>query len=150
VPEFGVAAHGPEPAAVTTDRSAPPPFSAHDAGSDPCYLFGYPEISLYDAQGRLLPLDYHWGGDQEVTSAPPERVDLAPGGAAYVLINKYRCDLGTLDGAKTLQLIPLGDTSPLILDMQGLMGEDYCVPGADGSTLSISPVEPTDQATLSG
>jgi hypothetical protein len=56
-----------------------------------------------------------------------------------------------LDAAQTLQLIPPDDTTPLSLNLQGLMSEDYCVPGEDaGLTLSISPVERTVQATLSG
>jgi hypothetical protein len=121
-----------------------------NVGTEACYLFGYPGIGVYDASNRLLPLDYHWGGDQEVTDAAPTRVGLAPGGTAYVLVNKYRCDLGIGDAGITLQLIPPDDTKSLVLNIQNLMSEDYCVPGADGSTLSISPIEPTVQATLSG
>jgi len=120
-------------------------------GSTACFLFGYPGISLYDAQGQLLPLTYQWGGDQEVTSAPPSRVGLAPGGTAYVLINKYRCDLGEVESATTHTLIPPDDTSALTLNMRDAsVSESTCVPGADGVTLAISPVEPSIQATLSG
>jgi hypothetical protein len=119
-------------------------------GSTACYMVGYPGISLYDVQGRLLPLTYQWAGDQMVTSGPPSRVGLAPGGTAYVLINKYRCDLGDLDVAATLRLIPPDDTSPLTLNLQGLGSEESCVPGADGVTLAISPVEASVQATLQG
>ena len=119
-------------------------------GSTACYLFGYPGISLYDTQGHLLPLTYQWAGDQMVTSAPPSRVGLVPGGIAYVLINKYRCDLGDLDVAATLSFTPPDDISPLTLNLQGLGSEESCVPGADGVTLAISPVEASVQATLQG
>lgn len=115
-----------------------------------CYLFGYPGVTLYDENGKLLPFTYRWAGDQEVTSAPPLRVGLSPGGTAYVLINKYRCDFGTVDTAATLQLIPPDDSTALSLNIQDQMSENFCVPGGGGFSLAISPVEPSVQATLSG
>jgi hypothetical protein len=113
----------------------------------PCYLSGYPGISLYDSLGNLLPLAYVRHGDQVVTSDSPERVDLGSGIAAYIMINKYRCDSGTKQEAASLRLIPPNDTSFLTLSLNALMELGYCGPGDPGSTLEISPVEPTASAT---
>jgi hypothetical protein len=120
-------------------------------GSSACYLLGYPGIALYNAQDQLLPITYRWAGDQEVTSAPPVRVGLAPGGTAYVLISKYRCDVGSEDPATTLSLTPPDEASALSLNIRGLMSEDYCEAPAQiaGTTLEISPVEPSADATFS-
>jgi len=112
-----------------------------------CYMSGYPGVTLYDASGAELPLKYYWQGDQVVTHSPPQRVDLASGISAYVMINKYRCDLQTASEATTLRLIPPNDISPLQLSLAGLRELGYCGPGDPGSTLEISPVEPTIGAT---
>ncbi len=117
-----------------------------NAGSGACYLFGYPGISLYDAADHLLPLSYEWHGDQMVTGSAPQRVAVAPGVEAFVLINKYRCDLGDKATAVTLRLIPPDDTTSMTLSVQSDLG--YCGPGDPGSTLEISPVEPTASATM--
>ena len=122
-------------------------------GQAPCYLFGYPGVTLYDSQGRVLPLAYKRGGDQVVTSSPPQRVDLAPGATGFVMINKNHC---VNDGAvaTTLRLIPPDDTVSITLDVAGLRdlpagARDfaYCGPGDPGSTVAISPVAPTGSAT---
>lgn len=118
-----------------------------DVGSDACYMFGYPGVTLYDVDNHALPLSYQWHGDQMVTGAAPQRVGIAPRGAAFVLINKYRCDLGDKATAVTLRLIPPDDTTSMTLDIQGLIDLSYCGPGDPGSTLEISPVEPTASAT---
>jgi hypothetical protein len=110
-------------------------------------MYGYPGISLYDNQGHLLPLNYYWGGDQMVTASPPERVGLAVGGTAYVMLNKNACEYGPEDVAATLQLVPPDDTSALGLAVATPIAA--CEPG-EASTLAISPVEPSVQATYSG
>jgi hypothetical protein len=115
-----------------------------------CHLIGYPGVSLYDSANQLLPLTYRRGGDQLVTSATPQNVNLPGGSRAYVLVNQYRCDLGPKDTASVLRLIPPNTTGTLDLDL----GQDqvpnlaYCGTGDPGSVLDISPVEPTAQATL--
>lgn len=119
-----------------------------NVGHLPCYLFGYPGITLYNSQNQILPLVYQREGDQVVTSSPPQRVNLASGSTAFVAVNKYRCDLGDKSVAEVLQLIPPGDTSSMTLNIAGLRDLAYCGPGDPGSTLEISPVEPTAAATF--
>jgi len=120
-------------------------------GGAACYLFGYPGISLYDAQGKLLPLSYKWQGDQEVTSAPPQQVNLAPGATAYVLINEAKAGVCLGPGsmlATTLRFIPPDTTSSFTLNLQGARNMYSCPTANSGmlNTLAISPVESTGGA----
>ena len=110
-------------------------------------LSGYPGVAFYDARDVLLPLSYQRHGDQVVTAPVPEQVGVASGNAVFVMINKYRCDLGDKATAATLRLIPPDDTTSMTLSIQGLRDLSYCGPGDPGSTLEISPVEPTASAT---
>jgi hypothetical protein len=112
-------------------------------------MSGFPGVTLYDAGGAELPLTYDWHGDQVVTHAPPRRVDLGSGISAYVMVNKYRCDRQTVSEATTLRLIPPNDISSLPLNLAGLRELGYCGLGDPGSTLEISPIEPTEAATRS-
>jgi hypothetical protein len=114
-----------------------------------CFLYGYPGVSLLDSSGRLLPLNYRWSGDQMITSNKPTHVDVRPRSAAYVTINKYRCDLGNVAHATLLRVIPPDDTNRLELELPAdSRSLDYCGTGDPGSDLHISPVEPTFPATL--
>jgi len=118
-------------------------------GAAACYLFGYPGISLYDSRGTLLPLTYQRKGDQEVTSAPPQRVSLAAGSTAYVLINESAASVcfGQML-ATTLRIIPPNTTSSFTLDLQGARNMYACSGSTPaGDLLAISPVEPTASAT---
>ena len=117
-----------------------------NGSSSACFLEGYPRITLDDAGQTVLPFSYEHGGYQ--TAGPgPQRVALAPGATAYVMINKYRCDLGDEGTAATLGLIPPDGTSTLTVTIAGLRDFSYCGPGDPGSTVDISPVEPTAAAT---
>lgn len=112
-----------------------------------CYLLGYPGVSLLDGANRPLPFDYKQSGDQVVTSQTPRRIDLASAGVAYVTINKYRCDLGDKGSAQALQLNLPEDSSALAVTLvDSSLG--YCGPGDPGTTVSISPFEPTLSETL--
>lgn len=111
-----------------------------------CHLFGYPGISLIDANGRILPLQYVWGGDQMVTSSPPVMVEIAPGASAYIVTNKYRCDTSDYMHAVRARLIPPDDTAFLQVSIVNNVSMDYCGQGDPGSILHISPVEPSFQA----
>jgi hypothetical protein len=113
-----------------------------------CFLEGYPALTLDDTGQAPLPFSYDHAGYQ-TTGPTPQRVALAPQGTAYVMINKYRCDLGDRDTATTLGLIPPGGTTSLTLSLTGLRDFSYCGPGDPGSTVDISPVEPTAAATTS-
>lgn len=111
-----------------------------------CHLFGYPGISLIDANGRILPLQYVWGGDQMVTSSPPVLVEIAPAASAYIVTNKYRCDTSDYMQAVTARVIPPDDTASLQVSIVNNVAMDYCGQGDPGSILHISPVEPSFQA----
>lgn len=113
-----------------------------------CSLFGYPSIRLLDAEGHELPFTYRQSGDQVVTSRPPLRVTLAPGGVAYVTINKCRCDLGDRGTATTVALVLPGDTSALTMTVPPSLDLGYCGPGDPGSTVSVSPFGASLQDTL--
>jgi Protein of unknown function (DUF4232) len=113
-----------------------------------CFLEGYPAMTLDDTGQAPLPFSYDHAGYQ-TTGPTPQRVALAPQGTAYVMINKYRCDLGDRDTATTLGLVPPGGTTSLTLSITGLRDFSYCGPGDPGSTVDISPVEPTAAATTS-
>jgi len=120
-----------------------------DVGADACFLFGYPGISLYGAGDVLLPLSSEWHGDQVVTASAPGRVAIAPGGAAYVMVNKDTCALGDASRAVTLRLIPPDATTALAVNIGGLRDLSSCA-GDFPSTLDISPVEPTASLSESG
>ena len=56
-----------------------------------CLLSGYPSLKFRDRAGAI-PFLIRRGGDQMVTSRPPARVLVRAGRAAFVVLNKYRCD----------------------------------------------------------
>lgn len=113
-----------------------------------CHLFGYPGVSFVDPSGRILPFRYVWGGDQVVTSSKPGMVELLPGGAAYELVNKYRCDTTTLMQTAVVRLIPPDERTALQLSVADNVPMDYCGPGDPGSTVYVSPVEPAFTAAI--
>ena len=111
-----------------------------------CHLFGYPGISLIDTSGRILPLQYVWGGDQVVTSSAPVMVELPPAASAYIVTNKYRCDTSEYMQAVSARVIPPDETAFLQVSILDNVAMDYCGQGDPGSILHISPVEPSLQA----
>jgi hypothetical protein len=48
-------------------------------GPGACTVRGYPQVTLYDASGRALPIRYAGGGGAYVTSRKPVRVSGPPG-----------------------------------------------------------------------
>ena len=119
-----------------------------------CTVHGYPQVVLYDANGRALPFHYATGGGAYVTSSKPVTVVLAHGAAAYVLVAKYRCDLGIVRDATAIQLtLPAahGETFAQREDtgIPGPAGLSYCRGGQHdpGQLVTVSPVEPTARAT---
>jgi hypothetical protein len=79
-------------------------------GRRACTLDGYPQIRLY-AHGVALPLRYSCGGGTYVTHAAPGLLTLRPGGAAWFLVAKYRCDLGTIATATSITVTLSGAAS---------------------------------------
>ena len=113
-----------------------------------CYLLGYPGVSFVDRAGRVLPLQYVWGGDQVVTSSKPVMVELPVGRSAYVVVNKYRCDTTDLIQGAAVRIIPPDDRAFLQVSIVDNVSMDYCGPGDPGSVVHVSPVEPTQNAAL--
>ncbi len=121
-----------------------------NVSGETCHIMGYPGISFLDANGVDLPLTYRRGGDQMVTSSPPASVNLPAGSTAYVLMNQSACELGEQGSATTLRLIPPNATSSLELGFAQIHSSviTYCGSPDPGSTVNISPVEPTAQDTF--
>jgi Protein of unknown function (DUF4232) len=117
-----------------------------------CALAGYPHIRLY-AGGEALPFRYIFGGGPYVTGKPPATVTVNPGGVAWILVAKYRCDQGTLRDATTISLTLPGMAGaalagPVSRDGGGVSTLSYCRGGAadPGQTVAVSPVEPAPGA----
>jgi Protein of unknown function (DUF4232) len=111
-------------------------------GRGACVLNGYPRIRAYDKAG-LVPFVIRHGGDQMITSRPPRRIVVRPRRAAFVALNHYRCDRGDVRVATRLRI------DEVVLRLRGLYQTiEYCGRGDPGSTLAVSPFEPTLLATL--
>jgi hypothetical protein len=110
-------------------------------------LDGYPVVRFIDPGGAFIPLRLAQSGDPMVTTDRAHRVVVPHGGAAWVVLNKYRCDLDNharvgkiqvrLAGAGRIGALPAADA-----------GWAYCGPGDPGSTVHISPFEPRLRAAL--
>jgi Protein of unknown function (DUF4232) len=138
---------GPEVNAATGQH----PLSVRliNRGPSPCLLYGYPTIELRDRAGTI-PFSIRHGGDQMVTSERPKRVVVRTGEGAFVVLNKYRCDRGDVRAARILRLrlpgaSPAGRASIAIRPRGWIQ---YCGKGDPGSTVSVSPFEPTLRAAL--
>jgi hypothetical protein len=125
-------------------------------GPAACTVRGYPQLTFYDARGRVLPFGYADGGGAYVTARKPVGVVLARGVMAYVLAAKYRCDLGTARNAATIRLaLPVVGgqvfSSRQPLRPSGPAGLPYCRGGPrdPGQLVTISPIEQTPQAASS-
>jgi hypothetical protein len=128
-------------------------FALTNRGAVTCSLSGYPKVVLYDAAGAELPFRYARGGGAYVTSRKPVTVVLARGALAYVLVAKYRCDLGVARNATVIRLtLPTRGAAFAgreALAIAGAAGLSYCRGGPrdPGQVIAVSPVEPTQQAT---
>jgi hypothetical protein len=117
-----------------------------------CTLAGYPRIRLY-AGGKVMPFRYVFGGPY-VTGKPPTTVPLQPGATAWVLVAKYRCDLGVLSNATTISLTGPGVTGALTGPVPrysgGISALSYCRGGSadPGQVVAVSPFEPTPDAAI--
>lgn len=118
-------------------------------GRTSCMLSGYPAVTLVDARG-VLPFRIRRGGDLMITSRRPRPVAVRVGGRAFVVINKYRCDLGDRRVARTIQLGLPQTMSAGRLSLRVPHGTDlgFCGKGAPGSTVATSPFEPSVRAAL--
>jgi hypothetical protein len=96
-----------------------------DHGRRACTLEGYPRIRLY-AHGVALPFRYSRGGGTYVTRAAPRLVTLRPGGAAWFLVAKYRCDLGTIAAATSMTVTLPGAGTGSRMPGPYSSSMDYC------------------------
>ena len=137
-------------------------FQVTNRGSATCAVLGYPGVILYDGHGAAMGFHYADGGGAYVTSRPPVPVILAPSASGYILVAKYRCDLGRLGSAAAIQVSLTVTDGAVVTSRQALGGApgpgttalpeprlDYCRGGPDdpGQTVHLSPVEPTLAAT---
>lgn len=128
-------------------------------GSRTCVLDGYPRVTLYDTAGTI-PFVIRDGGDQMIPSRRPRPLYVRPGGHAFVVMNKYRCDRGMVPGTRGTLRIELssstraGSASITFEDPHTIprpyMIPDYCGRGDPGSTLTVSPFVGTVRAALGG
>ena len=110
-------------------------------GRRACTLDGYPRIRLY-AHGVALPFRYSSGGGTYVTRAAPRLVRLRPGGAAWFLVAKYRCDLGTMSTATSMTVTLPGARAGYRMPAPYSSSMDYCRggPSDPGQLVTVSPV----------
>jgi hypothetical protein len=120
-------------------------------GRRTCALRGYPVVALSDERG-IIPFVYRHGGDMMVTSRPPTLIELRTGQSAYVLIDKFRCDLGDVRTSTSVQISIRGSTFRSRLIPLPRMRISLCKPGisAEGRVVNVSPFESTLRATLRG
>lgn len=119
-------------------------------GRSGCLLDGYPAVRLSDRAGAI-PFVIRHGGDQVVTSHPPRRVLVRAGGHAFVVLNHYRCDLGVRRSGVRIFVGAPGATraqsaSLAIAPVWRGRTTDYCGRRDPGTTLTVSPFEPTLRA----
>ena len=112
-----------------------------------CALKGYPALEFVDERG-VIPFVIRHGGDQMVTTRRPTRLDLRPGGSAFVVLNKYRCDTGTLRMARRLRIGLPGAVDRRSLRLPAYPRLGYCGVGDPGSTVATSPFELSLRAAL--
>jgi Domain of unknown function (DUF4232) len=129
-------------------------YALTNRGAVTCALSGYPKVVLYDAGVAALPFRYVRGGGAYVTSRKPVTVVLARGASAYVLVAKYRCNLGVARNAAAIRLTLPGahgaaSTGREAVATAGAAGLSYCRGGQfdPGQVIAVSPVEPTQEAT---
>ncbi|HSD02949.1 MAG TPA: DUF4232 domain-containing protein [Gaiellales bacterium] len=110
-------------------------------------LDGYPAVRFTDPASAAIPFRLSQSGDQMVTAHPARRVVVPHGGAAWVVLDTYRCDLGNRVrvGEIELRLAGEGRIGAIALDIAGW---SYCGPGDPGSTVHVSPFEPRLPAAL--
>jgi hypothetical protein len=114
-----------------------------------CVLHGYPALSFYDASGRI-PFRVHHGGDQMITGRRPQPVSLGDGTSAVVMVNKYRCDLGDRRIPSQLRLGLAGERAALVVSLvQTTRDMSWCGSGDPGSTVDVTPFEPSVRAARS-
>jgi hypothetical protein len=129
-------------------------------GSRKCELYGYPRVRLLDRRG-VIPFAIKHADDQMITPRLPMPVVVRPGGSAYMILNKNTCvNAVTSSVARSTTVIKIGmlgvqSAAPAMLRLPRHVPfpwrvPDYCGKGQVGSTIAVSPFEPTVRAGLNG
>jgi Protein of unknown function (DUF4232) len=127
-------------------------------GSRTCALDGYPRVRLLDRRG-VIPFPIKHGHDQMITTRPPKQVVVRHGGSAFMILNKNTCvnAVSSSVGRSTtvIKVGMLGVPSAAVLRVPRRVPfpwrvPDYCGKGQVGSTIAVSPFEPTVRAALNG
>ena len=113
----------------------------------PCSLHGYPTIAFADERGAI-PFPIGHRGDQMINRRAPTRVLVRAGRSAFVLVNKYRCDLGVVRTARTLRLGLPGGKPQLSLALPRHPVIGYCGKREHQSAVATSPFVPNVRAAL--
>lgn len=113
-----------------------------------CRLHGYPSITLLDARGKAVPFVFRRGGGMMVTSRAPGPVRVRSGRSAWIVLEKYRCDLGGSRVGRAARIGLPGAKDRIRLSLGPGDGIDYCGKGDPGSVVIVSPVAPTLRAAL--
>jgi hypothetical protein len=124
-------------------------------GKTTCGLAGYPGITLEDPSGT--PMKFRYSHHSEyVTTATPRPVTLRPGTAAYVLVAKYRCDIGSVSNVAAIRLTLPGPDHIVLVGRvpdsgYGVSVLSYYQGGPDdpGQLVGVSPIAATIQAASS-
>jgi hypothetical protein len=82
----------------------PMPIVFTNIGRSTCSLKGYASVAMIDAKRAALPFHYGHRSLYFKTSRPTLIV-LAPGGHAYEIIAKYRCDLGERVAVGSIRIV---------------------------------------------
>jgi hypothetical protein len=134
---------GPEVSEATGQNTLT--FRLRNVGTRPCALHGYPAVALVDRTGAL-PFAISHRGDQMITARRPARFTVAPRGTAFFALNKYRCDLGDRRRARAVRLeLGAGHVTATVPRFPDI---SFCGRGDPGSTVAVSPFEPTLRLTL--
>ena len=81
-----------------------------------------------------------------IAARRPTRVVVGPRRAAFVVVNKYRCDLGNRRTARRVRVRLPRDARALALAVPRHVAIAYCGRGDPGSTITTSPFVATLRA----
>ncbi len=112
-----------------------------------CVLDGYPVVRFSSGGGAAIPFRVLQAGDQMVTAHRAHAVVVARGGSAWIVLNKYRCDLGSQSAVGWIVVGLLGAGAIGAVAPRSA-GWAYCGSGDPGSTVHTSPFEPTLLAAI--
>jgi hypothetical protein len=138
-------ARGPELSPATGQN--PLALRLTNRGREACAVKGYPTLTFADARGAI-PFVVRHAGDQMVTANRPRRVVVGAGRSAFVVVNKYRCDLGDVRLARWLRIGLPGGAGRRSFRLPAYPRLAYCGAGDPGSIIATSPFEPSLRAAL--